>query len=430
MTRRLDSSEAFDALIASWLDERAHGPAADDVVDRVVARTLRTRVLPAWLVLDRWLPARLAQRPGQGSRLVPVLLLIVLALLAAGLLAVAIGSQRRLPPPFGPAAPGSVAFTASGHIWTANRDGTSLRQLTADSRIDFAPTFSRDGTRIAFKRLPVPNSKSDWQDWGDVIVANADGSHPVVIDADVHSPSPVTWSPDDRFIVYSRTVDGLDQVFVAASDGTSVQQLTTGSEAGWGPVLSPDGRTVAYVRGADTDMIGLYAIGIDGSSDRRLTTYPIDMFELAEWSVDNSSLMYGAITGHDAYEAIWIVGLDGRPERRLVRTSRDGGPTWSPDGRWIAFIHRLPSGENQVMVAGADGSNPRSISDPGQWSNPYWSPDARNVLAVDGQSSGSGGSLVAAIFDPFGTSPTTTFALPGQAGTGPPDLPGWQRRAP
>ena len=156
-------------------------------------------------------PLQLTIRLKPIPRLVPILLLIGL-LLAVAVAIVVVGSPRRLPPPFGLAAPGSVAFVADGHLWTANPDGSGRVQLTSDPRIDGFPTFSRDGTKIAFKRLPVPNSIPNWQDWGDVMVADADGGHPIVLDANVHSPSPITWSPDGRFIVYSRTVGNVDQV--------------------------------------------------------------------------------------------------------------------------------------------------------------------------------------------------------------------------
>ena len=43
MTRQRYSGEAFDDLVTSWLDDRAHGPAADDVLDRALARTSRMR---------------------------------------------------------------------------------------------------------------------------------------------------------------------------------------------------------------------------------------------------------------------------------------------------------------------------------------------------------------------------------------------------
>ena len=99
----------------------------------------RTRQLPG-LAASRsgGSPGLLATRTDSVPRLVPVLLIIGL-LLAAALAAAIIGSQRRLPPPFGLAAPGLVAFIADGDVWTANPDGSNRVRLSTDPRIDGFP---------------------------------------------------------------------------------------------------------------------------------------------------------------------------------------------------------------------------------------------------------------------------------------------------
>ena len=426
MTRERLPDETLNPLMTAWLEERAVGPAADRVLDAVLSRTTRTRPLPAWLIPERWLPTRLSSWLQPIPRLVPILLLVglLLALAAAIFL---VGSQRRLPPPFGLAAPGSVAFVAGGDIWTANPDGSNRVQLTSDPRIDGFPTFSRDGTRIAFKRLPAPNSKPNWQDWGDVMVANVDGSHPIVLDPGVHSPSPMSWSADGRFLVYARTVDGVDQVYVAATDGTSTRQVTDGPQDNWGPSLSPDGRTIAFAKGLPA--VGIYVIQFDGTGERRLTQLHIAGYDSAEWSPDATTFLFAARNSEIGDDNLLVVRLDGKSERVIVDSlGADTGPTWSPDGRSIAYLHTPVGGKTVVMVASADGSNPIAISEPGDWSYPYWSPDARHVLAVDGRL--GGGQPIAAILDPLGKSPASSFALPGVPGGSLPDFPGWQRVAP
>ena len=60
MTRARISNEALDQLVSTWLDERAHGPAVDVVLDAALSRTHRTRPLPGWLLPERWLPRQLA----------------------------------------------------------------------------------------------------------------------------------------------------------------------------------------------------------------------------------------------------------------------------------------------------------------------------------------------------------------------------------
>lgn len=158
MTRERMPDRTLDQLMTAWLDDGAHGPEADPVLDAVLARTTRTRPLPGWLLPERWLPTQLPARLQPIPRLAPILLLLGL-LLAVSVAFYVVGSQRRLPPPFGLAAPGVVAFVADGHLWVANPDGSDRRQLTVDQRADSFPVFSRDGTKIAFKRLP-PRTRS------------------------------------------------------------------------------------------------------------------------------------------------------------------------------------------------------------------------------------------------------------------------------
>ena len=63
MTRQRYTGEAFDQLVESWLDDRSHGPAADDVLRRALDRTSRARPLPA-LARSRTMAARGTDRTG------------------------------------------------------------------------------------------------------------------------------------------------------------------------------------------------------------------------------------------------------------------------------------------------------------------------------------------------------------------------------
>ena len=426
MTRERFTDETFDQIMSAWLDERAHGPAADAVLDAALARTSRARPRPGWLLPERWLRGRSIQRLETSAGLAPILLILGL-LLALAVAMVIVGSQRRLPPPFGLAEPGLVAFVADGDIWTADPDGSDLVRLTSDPRIDGFPAFSRDGTRIALKRLPMENSRPDWQDWGDIVVADADGGNPIVLDANVKSPSPISWSADGRWVVYSRTVDGFDQVFIAATDGSSLRQVTTDQQSNWAPTLSPDGSTIAFVKGYP-GIVGIFVIQTDGTGARRVTQGSVEGFDSMEWSPDGTTILYAAGPA-DSGQRLWSVGLDGEPERLLVDTARsDFAPTWSPDGLSIAWLSQAPGGHIEVMAAGADGSSQHSISEPGDWFLPQWSPDARHVLAVDGRT--GGGQPIVAILDPLGIEPMTSFAIPDVSGLGRADFASWQRLAP
>jgi len=424
MSRQPFTQQAFDDTISTWLDERAGGPAPDSVVDRALARTSTTRPLPRWRLLERWVPAGLTTGL---APLRPVVVVAAVLLILAALAVFVVGSQRRLPPPFGLAQPGAVAFVADGQIWTADPDGSDRIQLTFDSRLAVGPQFSRDGTRIVFKRLSIEGSRPNWQEWGDVVVVDADGRNEIVLDTDGLGISPISWSGDGSFIVYSRIVDGIDQLIVAATDGSSTRVLTTGPDGNWAAALSPDGGTVAFVKGYP-DLIGIYAISLDGTNERRLSTVPMRFVDGMDWSLDGRTLLFSAGDAEKFSEAIYAVGPDGPPEHVFTdRLGNDQAPAWSPDGTQVAFL-AATSDQSTVMVAAADGSAPKAISILAYWTAPQWSPDGLHVLAVDART--GGGKPTVAILDPSGREPTTTFALPDVSGFGRADTPSWQRLAP
>ena len=67
---------------------------------------------------------------------------------------------------------------------------------------------------------------------------------------------------------------------------------------------------------------------------------------------------------------------DGSGERLLTESFLDEGPTWSPNGRVIAFSRqaRGSSGKNELWSVDLSGRNLRKIPTPGSASDPAWSP--------------------------------------------------------
>lgn len=191
---------------------RHRGAAGARVHGRAPGRIASTRQRPRWSFVGRWLPAGMVERRPGFVPAVPwrVLAVVAMLLAALALAAVYVGSQRRLPPPFGLARPGAIAYVADGDIWRANADGTSAVQLTRDPRLDTRPVFSRDGTRLAITRLSQPGSHPNWEEWSSILISDVDGGHPVLIDDDQEGVSPIAWSSDGRFIVYSKLVDAGD----------------------------------------------------------------------------------------------------------------------------------------------------------------------------------------------------------------------------
>jgi dipeptidyl aminopeptidase/acylaminoacyl peptidase len=90
----------------------------------------------------------------------------------------------------------------------------------------------------------------------------------------------------------------------------------------------------------------------------------------------------------DEYRSrLWLLPTDGSaPRRPITQGDRDTAPTWSPDGRWLAFLRAEAGGRAQLHVMPADAGEPRRVTDPKQHplgaGSPVWSPDSTRIAYV------------------------------------------------
>jgi Tol biopolymer transport system component len=422
-------AEQFDDAMTSWLESRAGGGDVDAVIQSTLDRTRHIRPAPRWRLPGSWLPEALLAAIPRPAAAGPVLVVLML-LLALALVVVAMGSQPRPAPPLGLAAPGRVVYVADADLWSANADGSDAHRITDDDRIEGFPAHSPDGTMIAFKRLPDEGATTDWQSLGDIVVARSDGSDPRIVDQLVMSPSPISWSTDSQHIVYSRAVDGVDQVFVAevAPDAPiTVQQVTDDALFSWGPSFSPDATSAAFVRGYP-EIDGIWVVRLDTGAERRLTDVPFAELDEIAWSPDGRTLLFTA--GETGDHSIWTVPSGGG---NLLEVANEigglSGAAWSPTGSRIAYLHQIGQG-TVVWVMSAGGSHSVAIGPAANGMTPRWSPDEESILVVDARS--LTGPPALALLDPEGVRPPESFEIPDYQGdrNGRVDAPSWQRLAP
>jgi dipeptidyl aminopeptidase/acylaminoacyl peptidase len=170
-------------------------------------------------------------------------------------------------------------------------------------------------------------------------------------------------------VVFQSDRDGDLELYAVNVDGTALTQLTHNDVDDSSPLPSPDGKRIAFYRSA----VGLAVIDVEGTGLRALRGCTI----AASWSPDSSHLACTTSGG----VGISVADIASGNVVRLVQRGSD--PSWSPDGRTIAYV------DAGVWVVQADGGVPRRVTNRILDSPPSWSPDSRR-LAYIGSATGSG----------------------------------------
>ena len=233
--------------------------------------------------------------------------------------------------------------------------------------------------RIVFV-LDDPTQES-WEIW----TMASDGTDPVRLTNDEWHDDDASYSPDGTRILFSSNRDGDEDVYVMDTDGTDVTQIVDEPGADAEPTWSPDGTRIAYEtfrHDPEHILSEIRAVRLDGTHDRRLTRN--DRMEAnIDWSPDGTRI---AFSGHKIGRryGIFTMRARGGDVERLTRNYRvggggvDGGPTWSPDGRWIAFFREMDAFDYgyEIFKMRANGERlTRLTRDLGTDQQPDWSPD-------------------------------------------------------
>jgi Tol biopolymer transport system component len=328
-----------------------------------------------------------------------------------------------------------VAYSGRGsskvdvyHLYVRAVTTDTPRQLTTGEGNDIGPVWSPDGTRIAFLRMA--GGKAQY-----VVVPAEGGLETVVAEPasagnDAQPQPAVSWTSDGKSLVaVSAGEKELPALAIVSVDTRKISRLTNppeGSEGDSTPVVSPDGNTLAFVRGSNGEGADIFLCDLTGAGLRRLTFDDRAVRGLS-WTPDGQDVVYSSarvggwrlwrlpayggspkelpIAGHDAQypavapagnrlaytespsvSAIWRATLaadeQAREERAIIRSSgRESLPAYSPDGRKIANVSDQ-SGNDEIWISDADGGNRKQVTNLGgpRVNRLRWSPDGKTIL--------------------------------------------------
>jgi len=288
-------------------------------------------------------------------RMVSILAIVAMTLMAVGILPAHATT---------PAKNGRIAFAmdkgSGAEIYSIKRDGTDLRKLTSASGSALTPDWSPRGRTILFADDINEGTASN------LAIIHADGSHFRDLTNSGYREQP-DFIPGSRHIVYACdcSTQGL---FVSRDDGTNERRLTRnppGYAGDTGPSVSPDGRTVSFVRAKKLETLqGIFAINVNGGGLRMIVPYSFEVALKNDWAPRGNHIfftVYGdAPDGHSSNVA--TIRPDGTHMRILTHIDRPGvgalSGTYSPDGRWLVFkITNDNNGTYRLMKMRPDGSD-------------------------------------------------------------------------
>jgi Tol biopolymer transport system component len=377
--------DRFERALPAALAELAE-PRVPDYFTDVLGQTARTRQRPPWASLERWLPMDMTTQrvPIVGLPWRQVGVLALLGLLIATGLTVYVGSQQQLPAPFGPAATGQMAFAQDGDILSVDPATGAIVTLIGGPDEDSAPTYSLDGTSLAFLRA-VDGSTSH------VMLATDDGD-------DVRSMTPdplslvtaVAFSPSGREVVIAARRDGVPSLALASTEAAGFRWLDTGAQADRASFAPTEDRTLLYVH-SDYSATGqsIRTIDLDTSEINVLVPgSPSDgeFIGAPAYSPDGSRIVYSLwVPGEQDARLTVLELVDGALPVQIDAPTGvccEGLPTWSNDGTKLAFIRYYDTRHVVVVVPLSGGLGTEYDVGPFDMATLAWSPDDRFVAVV------------------------------------------------
>ena len=264
------------------------------------------------------------------------------------------------------------------HLWIADTVSGATQQLTSGHTTETSPAVAPNSGRIAFATEEV-----DF----DLALISPDGRARRTMLATARNEFDPAWSPTGDQFAFVTDRSGSIEIWGRSRDGQWERPIVTAAD--FGPsrtdtlaslAFSPDGKTLAYQRGAQgtfeiwvSPATGGTPVRVSGADVAATDVRP--WYDAPTWSPDGEWVAYMKnVTGKlgliksrvGASEAVDLLPFP-------LLFSR---PAWSPDGRWVASLT-----DDGLVLVPADGGKAEPITDIPMMAF-TWRPDSRSLVAL------------------------------------------------
>ena len=274
---------------------------------------------------------------------------------------------------------GSNRGNVQSRIWIVNSTTGESRTLAVPDAVQ--ASWSPDGTRIAYWAIDDAAQRDIW-------TVTVTGGPPVQITADASIDLNPVWSPDGEHLYFISNRKGVMSLWRIAIDKASgkaasdPESVPTPASETQHITFSSDGRSLAYVGTSRAQNIK--KLNFDSANGRVTTAKPEvinSSGEVAFPSISPDGQVL-ACQSVGARRDIFALKLAGPVLNQLTDDdSNELTPTWSPDGRRIAYYSNK-SGAYQIWMINPDGSGAQQVTEadtPGGAVLPIWSPDGSRL---------------------------------------------------
>jgi len=187
----------------------------------------------------------------------------------------------------------------------------------------------------------------------------------------------VEWDEPEKTVLFSRTVNGLTNIWKYDLKDRSLTQITLGTGEDYSPMPDRGGKGIYFVNGKDSGFLTAYHVHSKESTEisSENAIEPV-------LSRDGKHLMY--VTVHSSQRSeLWVSDINGGNKVKVATGEVLSAGSWSSDNFHLSFLEVGTAAGAKTYIVGADGSGLRQLPPMGgPPDNAVWSPDKKSVYVT------------------------------------------------